>query len=100
MISGGSLSQINITNPGTGYTSVPTITLAGGGGSGQTLGTVLTVANTSGGLTKIGLGTLTLSSSGNTYTGITTVQQGTLKLGVSGAIASAASPCPAAACSI
>jgi autotransporter-associated beta strand protein len=42
--------------------------------------TVTLAANTSGGLTKLGAGTLTLSAA-NTYTGTTTVAGGTLKLG-------------------
>jgi len=57
------VTGIVITNPGT-YTAgtVPTITLTGGGGTGAsaTLG-ALNTANVSGGLTKIGNGTLTIS---------------------------------------
>ena len=92
LISGGAVTGIVITSPGT-YVSgtTPTLTLTGGGGSGAavTLGALAT-ANTSGGLTKIGAGTLTLSAA-NTYTGGTTVSVGTLALGVNNALASTGS---------
>lgn len=92
LISGGAVTGIVITSPGT-YVSgtTPTLTLTGGGGTGAsvTLGS-LTTANTSGGLTKIGAGTLTLSAA-NTYTGGTTVTGGTLALGVSNALAATGS---------
>lgn len=75
----GTVTGIVITSPGT-YTSAPAITLTGGGGTGAdvTVGTL--VANTSGGLTKIGNGTLTLSGA-NTFTGATIINGGSLKLG-------------------
>lgn len=77
----GQVTGIVITNPGQGYTSAPTITLLGGGGGGAAVGTATTAANTSGGLTKLGAGTLTLSgTSANTYTGVTSVQAGQLDL--------------------
>ncbi|MEI9892984.1 MAG: autotransporter-associated beta strand repeat-containing protein [Chthoniobacter sp.] len=72
------IASITVTNAGTGYTGTPTVTLSGGGGTGAVLGSVSTAANVSGGLTKTGLGTLTLASTGNTYTGNTEVNQGTL----------------------
>ncbi len=83
LVSGGSVTGIVITNPGT-YVSgtIPTVTLSGGGAS-ITPATVtsgaLTTPNTPGGLTKTGAGTLTLSGA-NTYSGPTTVNGGTLQL--------------------
>lgn len=77
----GQVTAITITNPGRDYTSAPTIALLGGGGTGATTGTVTTAVNTSGGLTKIGAGTFTLSgTTANTYTGVTSVQAGQLDL--------------------
>jgi autotransporter-associated beta strand protein len=81
----GALTGITITNPGVGYTSVPGVTLSGGSGAGASVGTIATTANVSGGLTKVGTGTLTLSSS-NTYSGATTISSGTLALGSAGSI--------------
>ncbi len=87
-VSGGSLTGITVTSPGNGYSSAPTITLAGGGySSAATAGTVSLAANVSGGLTKSGAGTVTLTTA-NTYTGNTTVAAGTLALSGSGALAS------------
>ncbi|MCF7784866.1 MAG: autotransporter-associated beta strand repeat-containing protein [Prosthecobacter sp.] len=77
----GKLLSITISNPGIGYTSTPTVALLGGGGSGAVLGTITTAANTSGGLTKNGLGTLTLSGAdANTFTGTSSVNAGELDL--------------------
>lgn len=79
-VSGGVVTSITVVNPGTGYTSLPTVTLFGGGySSAATIGTLAIAANTSGGLTKLGVGTLTLSGA-NTYTGNTTVNGGTLEI--------------------
>jgi hypothetical protein len=72
---GTQVVSIVITNPGTGYTSAPTVTLVGGGGSGAVLGTASLAAVTSGALTKIGSGVLTLSAA-NTYAGGTFINAG------------------------
>ncbi|MBL9180470.1 MAG: autotransporter-associated beta strand repeat-containing protein [Verrucomicrobiaceae bacterium] len=77
----GQLTGIVISNPGRDYTSTPTITLNGGGGSGAIVGTPTLVANTSGGLTKSGTGTLILSgAAANTFTGMSSVLAGELQL--------------------
>ncbi len=80
IVSGGSLTGIVITSPGT-YTVAPTVTLTGGGGTGAsvTLGALTGNASDSG-LTKIGNGTLTLSGA-NSYLGPTMINAGTLALG-------------------
>ena len=76
----GSITGIEVTSPGTGFSSAPTVTLAGGSPvTPATLGTPTLGMNASGGLTKLGIGTLTLSAA-NTYTGLTDVQAGTLRL--------------------
>lgn len=77
----GKVTGIVVTNPGRDYTSTPTITLKGGGGTGAIVGIVSTAENTSGGLTKLGMGTLILSGTeANTYTGMTSVNAGELHL--------------------
>ncbi|MGC4014736.1 MAG: autotransporter-associated beta strand repeat-containing protein [Luteolibacter sp.] len=68
--SSGNLTGITITNPGTDYTTSPTFTLVGGGGTGSVSGSASIVANTSGGLTVYGAGTLTLPAA-NSYDGVT-----------------------------
>jgi fibronectin-binding autotransporter adhesin len=89
LMSGGSVQGIVITSPGV-YAAgeTPTITLSGGGASvvATVTTSALNSANVSGGLTKIGLGTLTLSAA-NTYTGGTTVTGGTLALGANNTLA-------------
>lgn len=78
LISGGAVTGIVITNPGT-YTAgtTPTVTLSGGLGVGGTAATVTagalnTLNDTTAGLTVSGAGQLTLSGV-NTYTGVNTV---------------------------
>ncbi|HZZ26917.1 MAG TPA: autotransporter-associated beta strand repeat-containing protein [Pirellulales bacterium] len=86
----GHLTGIVITNPGVDYTSAPTFALVGGGvnNTGAISGTDILVSNTSGGLTKLGNGTLNLTAV-STYTGPTSVAAGTLHLGIADAISSA-----------
>jgi autotransporter-associated beta strand protein len=75
----GNLTGITITNPGIGYTSDPiNFEIVGGGGVGAVTGTPTLVANVSGGLTKIGAGTLTLTGA-NTYGGATNINAGILR---------------------
>jgi len=77
----GTVTGIEVTSPGFGYTSTPTVSLSGGGTNVQTsLGSVSLGANMSGGITKLGSGTLTLSAT-NTYAGATIISNGTLRLG-------------------
>lgn len=79
VVSGGAVTGITVTSPGNNY-SAPTVTLVGGGYMvPATINTVAIAANVSGGLTKTGGGTLTLSG-GYTYTGPTVVTGGTLSL--------------------
>ncbi len=73
----GALTGFIITSPGTGYTSAPTVTISDAFGT-QLAGTsALNAGNTSGGLTKQGINTLTLTAA-STYTGATVVSAGTL----------------------
>jgi autotransporter-associated beta strand protein len=79
----GKVTGFVITNPGTGYgpSDTLTVTFIGGGCTTPATATI-TAANLSanvstGGITKTGLGTLTLSGL-NTYGGDTNVDQGTL----------------------
>lgn len=77
----GALDGITITSPGSGYTA-PTITLIGGGATtAGTIGVVgLTPNSAAGGLTKTGLGTLTISSTANSYGGPTKISGGVLAI--------------------
>ena len=84
----GQVTNVLITNPGNGYTAVPTFILAGGGPTTPaTITGAAPTANVSGGLTFVGSGKTTLSGA-STYTGATTVSGGTLALSGSGSIGS------------
>lgn len=76
---GGNLTAITVTNPGTDYTTAPTVTLSGGGLASSSASTVAATLspNTSGGLTKLGAGTLTLESPAS-YTGPAVLTEGKL----------------------
>jgi autotransporter-associated beta strand protein len=76
----GAVTNVIITSPGVNYTATPIFVVSGGGATTPAVITGATpTANTSGGLTSIGTGTLTLTGA-NTYTGNTTVSAGTLEL--------------------
>jgi autotransporter-associated beta strand protein len=76
----GAITNVFITNPGIGYTAAPTVVVNGGFASAAaSFGTVVLGSNASGGLTKQGLGVVTLTGTNSTYTGVTEVAAGTLK---------------------
>jgi len=81
----GTVTGVSITSPGFGYlpTDTPTVSLYGGGTlSPATFNACsLGLNDASGGLTKLGLGTLTLGGT-NTYGGATVVSNGVLVLAV------------------
>jgi hypothetical protein len=63
----GSVYEVNIISGGIGYTSAPTVTLTGGGGSGFVGGTVMRGTSVS---------KVVISNSGDNYTSIPTVRFG------------------------
>jgi len=74
------VASVTVTCPGVNYTTPPTVTFLGGACINTAQVSTVTLApNTSGGFTKSGAGTLTVSGA-STYTGTTTVAAGTLKL--------------------
>ena len=80
------VASVTVTCPGVNYTTPPTVTFLGGACIVTAQVSTVTLApNTSGGFTKSGAGTLTVSGA-NTYTGATTVAVGTLKLGAAQAL--------------
>jgi len=78
----GELDDIRVTSPGTGYTSNPSVTLYGGGyTSAASVRDIRIGVNTSsGGLSKLGDGTLLLAAD-NTFRGPVTVSGGVLNTG-------------------
>ena len=101
-VTGGVITGFTITNPGIGYTSTPTVTLVDGGPTtAATLGAIGTGLNsTSGGLTKLGNGTLILGSGSSSYGGPTIITGGTLGItstGNGGAPSTLGASSPAAA---
>ena len=91
-----SIGSITITSPGTGYLNTDVLTLSFGDNTGlytaqAVFGAVaFNGGNVSGGLTKVGVGTLTLSGA-NTYTGTTLINDGTIALGAANVLADASS---------
>ncbi|MDD2599597.1 MAG: autotransporter-associated beta strand repeat-containing protein [Kiritimatiellae bacterium] len=81
----GTLTSVTITSPGYGYTTAPTVALSGGGATTPATVALTLGANLSGGLTKIGSGSLALNAT-NTYTGVTVISNGVLQLGFANAL--------------
>ena len=85
----GQVTGITVTSPGFGYQPGNTLTvvLRGGGSTAAAVtNTCVLGANAaSGGLTKLGSGTLTLGGT-NTYGGVTTISNGILRLGMANAL--------------
>lgn len=79
----GNLTGVQMTNPGTGYTTAPTFALLPGGGSttGSITGTATLVPNGGGGALTFEGGGTTLLNGGTTVTGPVTVNGGILGVG-------------------
>ncbi len=79
----GVVTNIIVTDPGTGYSAAPTITYIFGGGTGAgattTIGPPTNITTTGGGLGKKGLGKLTLSGT-NTFIGPINLDNGSLSV--------------------
>jgi autotransporter-associated beta strand protein len=84
----GVVTNILVTCPGSGYGPGDTlaVTFLGGGGGGASAATPVLIANQGGGLTKLGVGALTLTN-GSTYPGTTLISAGKLALTGAGSIA-------------
>jgi fibronectin-binding autotransporter adhesin len=78
----GVVTDVIITNSGSGYTTAPTITGFSGGSGASVNATVNAIA---GGLKKMGSGTLTISGT-NTYAGKTEITAGTFKMSTGSSI--------------
>lgn len=81
----GAVTNLVLTSPGVNYASLPVLAFHGGAGKGAGAVVGALGANASGGLTKLGNGTLALTGT-NTYGGVTTVSNGMLLVGSTNAI--------------
>lgn len=64
---GNAVIALNVTGPGSGFTSAPTVTITGGGGSGASATAVVS------GVPPDAISTATLTNGGSGYTGVPTV---------------------------
>jgi fibronectin-binding autotransporter adhesin len=86
----GTVTNIIITCPGVNYTATPIFIVSDGGATTPaTITGTAPTANSSGGLTSISAGTLTLTGT-NTYTGNTVISNGTVSLSSGASIANSA----------